>query len=313
MIVDLDDVVVPTGQHVVQFYERDEALVLAVGSFLGAGLVAGEAAVVVATANHRAAFEAVLCAAGVDVAALGAAGRYVGLDAEELLGSFLVDGRPDAARFQAQVGDRVAALASRGVPVRIVGEMVALLWARGDVAEAITLEELWNDLAAQTEFTLFCGYPRGAMAGPSGEAICAHHSHVVPEPRRLASPPGEALQRFEPTPFAVPVARRFVTDTLRAWGRTTSLDAVELVVTELVGNAVRHGGRRFAVSVTAREDHVRVAVTDSCPERPRLRSDDPASTGGRGMRLVTRLSRRWGTEQHSAGKTVWADVDDAPH
>jgi anti-sigma regulatory factor (Ser/Thr protein kinase) len=305
---DLADFPVGVGQHVVQFYERDEGLALAVGGFLGAGLVAGEVGLVVATPAHVTRFSAVLSAAGVPPASLRAAGRYVTLDAAELLDAFLVDGMPDPGLFDASVG---ALVASFDGPVRIYGEMVALLWDAGAVAAAISLEALWNDLAARTPFTLFCAYPQGSVLGSAVGDICAHHSAVVPEPVVPPVLPDSVSRRFEPSPYAGPVARRFVTEALRAWGRDGLVDAAELVVSELVGNAIRHGRSRFRVSVATVAGGVRVSVTDPSPALPSLRSDDPhGATNGRGMHLVEALARSWGAESHDGGKTVWAEIAD---
>ncbi len=312
MLAGHHDLSIEAGQHVVQFYERDESLALAVSSFLGAGLVAGEVALVVGTPAHRDAFDAVLTAAGVDVRAVRASGQYRSADAAELLASYLVEGHPDPERFDASIGGLVSEASAAGAPVRIYGEMVALLWQRGQVAGAMAVEQLWNDLGRRTPFTLFCAYPTCSADGPAvdQEAIGAHHSGVVVEPGPPSVRPDEASQWFEPTPFATPVARRFVTETLLGWGHHALVDATELVVTELVTNAVRHGRRRFEVAVSLEADAVRIAVTDPSPQLPTLRPERPdLATGGRGMHLVAALSRRWGMQLHGGGKTVWAEVD----
>jgi anti-sigma regulatory factor (Ser/Thr protein kinase) len=307
MLTVLDDVTVPAGQHVVQFYEREENLALAVSSFLGAGLVAGETALVVATKAHLEAFEAVLTAAGINVCALRASAQLVSFDAEELLGRFIVDQRADAARFQASVGSLVAKL-SAGAPLRIYGEMVAVLWDRGDVAAAMELESHWNELARRAPFTLFCAYPLDVVRA-GREAICSHHSAVVAEPRPQPARADEASRRFEPTPFAAPMARRFVNEVLAGWARPALVETADLVVSELVSNAVRHGRQRFTVVLTLWHDSVRVAVVDPSPRLPTVRADDPdVSTGGRGMHLIEAVSRRWGTQVHEGGKTVWAEI-----
>ncbi|MCW2598810.1 MAG: putative two-component sensor histidine kinase protein [Frankiales bacterium] len=314
MLADLDDIAVEAGQHVVHFYERDENLALAVSSFLGAGLVAGESVLVVATPAHSDAFDAVLVAAGIDVPTARAAGKYRSVDASKGLASFMVDGRPDTERFDASVGATVAELSASGTPVRIYGEMVALLWEQGDVEGAMAVEEQWNDLGRRSLFTLFCAYPSGSVAGtPRGRhRICQHHSAVVAERRSPPAPPDERTRRFEPTVFAAPAARRFVTEALHGWGRHAVLDATELVVSEMVTNAIRHGGRPFRVSVSVLADAVRVSVTDPSPKLPTLRPDDPeVATGGRGLHLIAALARRWGTHVHNGGKTVWAEIDES--
>jgi MEDS: MEthanogen/methylotroph, DcmR Sensory domain/Histidine kinase-like ATPase domain len=307
----LDDAPVEVGEHLVQFYEHERNLSFTVSTFLGAGLVAGEAALVVATPAHRQAFDAALVAAGVDVPDLRAAGRYISCDAAQLLSTFQVDGEPDAERFVASVGGLVTGLTARSRPLRIYGEMVALLWKRGRVTAAIALESLWNDLTRRHPLMLLCAYPLGCVADTPGScrAICQQHSQVIADAGLQADSPDEIVQLFEPTPFAVPVARRFVADAVKRWGRRASIEAAELVVSELASNAVHHGGRRFVVAASRRSDYVHIAVTDLSPQAPTTGTDEPeVATGGRGMYLIAAVSRRWGTQLHPSGKTVWADV-----
>lgn len=309
-LADLHEVVGHSGQHVVQFYESEHNLAVAAGGFLGAGLAAGQTALVVAAAHHRASFEAELASAGIDLASARACGRYRSLDAEELLATFMVDGEPDGERFDASVGALVRELTASGTPLRVYGEMVALLWEQGAVTAAMTLEELWNDLGRGSAFELFCAYPSSSLDGSADHhrSLCESHSAVVPEPRPLPVRPRELTRRFEPTPFAASVARRFVADAMHAWGHHHAVDATELVVSELVGNAVRYGQRRFRVTVAQLPDGIRVAVTDTSEEPPVLRPQDHEATGGRGLHLIDALSRRWGTHLFDGGKTVWAEI-----
>ncbi|MHB8576853.1 MAG: ATP-binding protein [Dehalococcoidia bacterium] len=195
---DLDQLLVETGsrgptdgsampaatyQHAVQFYDRDEFLFDSVSRFLATGLRAGEVAIVVATPTHRAALEDSLRADGLDLSAARAAGRYVALDAAEMLSEFMVAGIPDPTRFDAVIGG----LITQAVPnrrVRIFGEMVALLAEAGEHAAALCLEALWNALQQRQAFSLLCGYPLhdfgGADGGDQLEPVCAAHSHVIP-------------------------------------------------------------------------------------------------------------------------------------
>jgi anti-sigma regulatory factor (Ser/Thr protein kinase) len=313
VLADLDEVTVAAGQHVVHFYERDEHLALAVSSFLGAGLVAGESVLVVGTVAHREAFDAVLAAAGIDLSAARATGQYQTLDAGDQLAAFMIDGRPDETRFGATVGRVVRELGATGAPVRIYGEMVALLWDEGNITGALAVEDLWNDLSRRSDFTLFCAYRRQSVAGYSSgrDAICEHHSAVVAEQRSQPVRSHEVLRRFQPTLFAAPVARRFVTEALQSWGRHAVVERTEVIVSEMVSNAIRHSGRPFRVGVSLLQGVVRVSVTDQSPQPPTVCADDPeVATGGRGMHLIAALSRRWGTQLHDGGKTVWAEIDD---
>ena len=180
--------------HLAQFYGDDAFLVDAVTRFIGAGLGAGEAGVVIATRPHREAVEERLRARGVDVAIAREQGRYLTLDAAETLSQVLIDGWPDAELFETVVGDVIARAAGGHPRVHAFGEMVALLWAEGKREATIRLEELWNALADRRSFSLLCGYPIAAFGGEGDGTlflrVCGEHSEVVPAESypALASP-----------------------------------------------------------------------------------------------------------------------------
>jgi signal transduction histidine kinase/ActR/RegA family two-component response regulator len=171
-------------EHFVQFYETDEFLLDSLGGFIGAGLAAEEACIVVATAAHREALDERLQASGVDVAAARARGQYVALDASETLSKFMSGGQPEAARFAEVIGGIIARAAEGRGRVRIFGEMVALLWAEENHCAAIRLEELWNELHLTRSFSLFCAYPLqgfgGEMLAGGLADVCTTHSRVIP-------------------------------------------------------------------------------------------------------------------------------------
>lgn len=171
------------SDHLVQFYEADAFLLDAVGRFIGPALSSGDAAIVIATAAHRAALEERLQADGIDTAAARACGQYLTLDAAETLSRCLVDGAPDPARFTEVVGGMVARAAAGGRHVCIFGEMVALLAVEGNGA-ALRMEELWNDLQKTHSFALLCAYPMDRLGGEAFaemvDDVCAEHSHIIP-------------------------------------------------------------------------------------------------------------------------------------
>jgi len=172
------------SDHVVLVYEAEAHLIDTVRRFVGAGLTAGEAAIIIATPPHREQLEARLRAQGIDLATAYGQGQYVALDAAETLAQCMVDGWPDAQRFADVVGGLIARVGSQYPRVRAFGEMVALLWAAGHSDAALQLEVLWHDLIKTYAFPLLCAYPiRGFIQGAHTQqflTICAAHSHVIP-------------------------------------------------------------------------------------------------------------------------------------
>ena len=166
--------------HFVQFYRTDDYLIECLASYVAAGILAEERALVIATPEHRIALEKRLRVKSVDVAGMTAQSRYLALDAEELLAKFMVAGKPDPALFQEVVGNLVRS-ASKESRLRAFGEMVALLWLAGQPDAAIALEELWNDLSRKHAFALYCAYPSECAAPAGLERICRSHTHVIPQ------------------------------------------------------------------------------------------------------------------------------------
>jgi PAS domain S-box-containing protein len=174
--------------HSVQFYEDDSFLVEGLSRFIGAAILAGDSAIVIATRAHRDALSEHLASKGLDLEAAIRQGRFLSLDAAETLGQFMVNGQPSASRFHATVGSLIRQLSGgvQGEQRRIAafGEMVALLWAEGKPDAALELERLWNGLSETHTFQLHCAYPMSlfSQAGDAAdmEKICREHSSVAP-------------------------------------------------------------------------------------------------------------------------------------
>ncbi|HXC50766.1 MAG TPA: ATP-binding protein [Candidatus Limnocylindrales bacterium] len=171
-------------EHYVQFFEHDEVLLTALFEFVTEGLADGEACIVVGTSAHNQRLHVRLTDAGIDLASASETGQLTMLDASELLEKMLVDGFVDRDRFRTIVGRLVESSFQRYPRVRVFGEMVALLWARGSREAAIELEERWNELLKERSFTLFCAYPFHGMSGldaaPPFEKVCRSHSRIIP-------------------------------------------------------------------------------------------------------------------------------------
>jgi anti-sigma regulatory factor (Ser/Thr protein kinase) len=297
------------GDHLVQFHDSDHDLVAAVVEFVAAGLVRGEGGVVVATAGHQVAIVRALRASGVDPSPI------VTLDARDCLDRIVAagGGAIDATRFDELVDGALQKAASRSsVPrVRVFGEMVALLWDRGQVSLAAELEGHWNRAArGPIPFTLLCGYRMPDVTEDRAAAerffdACGHHSAV----RRSLAAPTEAWRRFDRAVRELPGARAFVRGTLGAWGCHGVVTEAALVVTELATNAVIHARTAFHVSVLRHGDGaVRVSVHDACSDVPAPQPSPAASAAGRGLHLVRSLSAAWGIEHFAGHKSVWAEL-----
>lgn len=175
-----------TSEHFVQFYDTDEFLLESVSGFIGAGLGAGAACIVIATKAHRESLEERLRGVGLDLAVASVRGSYLAQDAAETLSMFMVDGMPDPERFFEVIGGLIEGMEQGQRRLRVFGEMVAELWSEGNRAAAIRLEALWNELYHATHnFSLFCAYPIHGFAGEEYEEqfteICQQHSHVIPD------------------------------------------------------------------------------------------------------------------------------------
>ncbi len=172
--------------HVVQFYGNDHELIEHVVGYLADGIEDGEVVLVVATDRHRQAFAASLSARGVDVAEAEANGSYIVLDAETTMRDSLVADWPDPVGFESTIGVVIRKALRTGRPVRAYGDTVPLLWDAGHVTAAIELETLWNALASQLNFSLFCAYPTETVAGvdhfDAFTEVCRLHSAIVDGP-----------------------------------------------------------------------------------------------------------------------------------
>src|SRR5579863_5174729 len=171
-------------EHFVLFCETEAFLIDSVSEFIGTGLMAGDAVIVIATEAHRESLEERLKADGLVVTVAHARGQYISIDAAATLSQFMVDGLPEPGRFNEVIENIIAQAAQGRRRVRIFGEMVALLWADGNRAAAVRLEELWNDLSRTHSFSLFCAYPMqgfgGDVYGAEFTEICKQHSRVIP-------------------------------------------------------------------------------------------------------------------------------------
>ncbi|WP_240506250.1 ATP-binding protein [Thermoactinospora rubra] len=108
-------------------------------------------------------------------------------------------------------------------------------------------------------------------------------------------------------PVPVSVARMFVATALREWEVPEAICDTQLVVSELVTNAIRHGGGALSLALVVRGGHVACAVSDPGGDPPAAVDADCFAEYGRGLHLVQALSLCWGWYPTTGGgKRVWA-------
>ncbi|MFD4903404.1 SpoIIE family protein phosphatase [Streptomyces sp. NPDC058411] len=112
---------------------------------------------------------------------------------------------------------------------------------------------------------------------------------------------------FPAEPATVADARAAVADKIGTWGLTGLDFAVELIVSELITNAVRYAGGPIGLRLI-HDDVLICEVSDPSNTQPRLRRASTSDEGGRGLFLVAQLSNRWGSRYRQSGKTIWAEL-----
>ena len=126
---------------------------------------------------------------------------------------------------------------------------------------------------------------------------------------RRDTPTLEARLELGGDPASVPLARSLLTQLLGQWEMEDFVDLAELLITELVANAIRHVPGACAVELTRRDEVLHIAVIDSGAGMPDLQNPGVSAFGGRGLHIVAALSASWGTDHLDDGsKAVWAEL-----
>jgi serine phosphatase RsbU (regulator of sigma subunit)/anti-sigma regulatory factor (Ser/Thr protein kinase) len=125
------------------------------------------------------------------------------------------------------------------------------------------------------------------------------------------APSDVAYWFLEPQAQTAGRARRLIRQALRRWDLDDQIDAAELLVSEIVTNAVRYAERPVTLRLL-RTDVLRCEVGDDAPLLPRMRHAAPEEEGGRGLYLVNRMAQRWGATRLGAGKVVWFELPLGP-
>jgi len=172
--------------HIVHLYQDQDFLNRVVCRFAAAALANGEGVILVPTLAHWDAFRPRLVAEGVDVKGAQDRGQLTVVDADELLPQFMRHAMPDGPMFLGLAGDIIARTraAGRYTNVRWWGEMVNVLWERGDVAASMNLEDLFDQVGREQNVAVFCSFMMDNFNGDVHTRMLPrlgdNHSHLIP-------------------------------------------------------------------------------------------------------------------------------------
>jgi hypothetical protein len=186
---------VDRSPHAIQFYSDEEVLLDSISRFVSTALKAGDFCFVLATKAHLEEFAERLKARGVNINRLVEKGRYVAMDAFQVLAQLMVDGKLDKTRLDEFIREVLlplkAAAKSKLKRVAACGEVVALLLEDGKAEAALELERCWNELAAQGSYCLRCFYRIPSFSDRGQNELflklCAEHASVIPGESQLRS------------------------------------------------------------------------------------------------------------------------------
>jgi hypothetical protein len=166
------------AHHVVLIYRDDVEFADRVSDFLRQAIENGGLAILIGTPAHTALVQASLARAGVDVFGAAVSGRYLAIDAKEMLRRCTVAGWPDPGGFWRVMSPLVRHHGEGALPVRVAGDLTRPLWEAGQFSAALAIEARWAELADRYAFELLCGYPANSAASD-------HQNEALAEVLRL--------------------------------------------------------------------------------------------------------------------------------
>jgi anti-sigma regulatory factor (Ser/Thr protein kinase) len=208
---------------------------------------------------------------------------------------------------------------------------VALHKALADRPEAIVLDLAGLTVLDDVALTVFTAFGRAAAAWPGCPVVLSAGDPLVvadlarmavsralpvypdrasaliaakqrPAPRRFAAKLGSA-------PIAAYTAREIVARACESWQLSHLIDDAQLVITELVSNAVRHANGDLQLLIVLRDRHLHLSIADGSETPPhRILPDPDSGEGGRGLLLIDAVAAAWGSSPTLNGKVVWVTL-----
>jgi anti-sigma regulatory factor (Ser/Thr protein kinase) len=193
--------------------------------------------------------------------------------------------------------------------------VVPLRTSTGAVLGAMTLIRELDTHEAFTDLDVHAAEQLARTAAEALEAsriatVTATAATLEPEHQRRATwrppHPGHASVTTEGRNWA----RHILPEILTRQPRQDLYDDMDLVLSELISNAVRHGGGLCEAQLANTGEHLRLVAADNDPRSPAVRARRIDQPNGRGMHLIQAIADGWGVHRHhaEAGKRVWADL-----
>ncbi|MEY9941477.1 SpoIIE family protein phosphatase [Streptacidiphilus sp. MAP5-3] len=149
---------------------------------------------------------------------------------------------------------------------------------------------------------------RGLLSAVTTDQPSDDVALLLARTRRVA-PGSTAHWEFPTHAESVSLARRAAVGQLDRWGLSDLAFSTELVVSELVTNALRYAGGPIGLRLVHGDGVLVCEVSDPSNTQPRLRRARDTDEGGRGLFLVAQLTSRWGSRYGQSGKTIWTEQD----
>ena len=168
--------------HVVQIYEDKGSFLDILTGFVGEGINSGDSVIVIATKEHIQGLEERMRKCGLYIEFLIREELYIPVDAGELISTFMVKDWPDPILFKKEINKLIERAGRNRRKIRAFGEMVALLWSRGQNGATVQLEHLWNHIKQKNELSLFSAYPKSGFTqdiNSSINQICGCHTRMI--------------------------------------------------------------------------------------------------------------------------------------
>jgi anti-anti-sigma regulatory factor/anti-sigma regulatory factor (Ser/Thr protein kinase) len=207
----------------------------------------------------------------------------------------------------------------------------ALHKALAEQPQAIVLDLAELTVVEDVALTAFTAFSRAAAAWPGCPVLlCAPRPAVVADLARMAvsrampvyldrasatiaakegATPRRFAARLGHAPSAARVARDIVAQACETWQLRDAFEDAQLIVTELVSNAVRHAKGDLRLLILLRDRHLHLSIADASADQPRRMLPDPdTGEGGRGLLLIDAVAAAWGSSPTPDGKVVWATL-----